>query len=317
MRFVLLRLRRLVIVFFLVTVLAFLLLSILPGDVAYDIAGQDATEQDVQAIRVDLGLNRPMVVRYVDWLFRFLIGDWGVSYRTGEPVMEAILSRFPVSFELMVITQLMALSFAVPAAFLSAYRPGSALDQCIAALGFMSLSIPVFMAAILLILVFALQLDWLPATGYVPVSEGFWQNLSAFILPAASIASAEFTLLMRVLRADLISVLQEDYIAMARAKGLPTWRILLRHALRPASFSTITIIGLQIGALLGGSFIVEFIFALPGVGRLLLNAIYARDFLVVQGVVTFIAIAYVVVNFSVDILYLILDPRIRTERVHG
>ena len=181
----------------------------------------------------------------------------------------------------------------------------------------MSLSTPPFMAAIILILPFALYLDLLPATGYVPITEDFWQNVAAFILPGLSIALAEWTVLMRVLRADLITVLQEDYIALARAKGMPTLRILILHALRPACFSTITIIGLQIGNLIGGSIIIESIFALPGVGRLLINAIYARDFLIVQGVVTFIAIGYVVINFTVDVLYLILDPRIRSERAHG
>lgn len=181
----------------------------------------------------------------------------------------------------------------------------------------MSLSTPPFMAAIILILLFALYLDLLPATGYVPITEDFWQNVAAFILPGLSIALAEWTVLMRVLRADLITVLQEDYIALARAKGMPTLRILILHALRPACFSTITIIGLQIGNLIGGSIIIESIFALPGVGRLLINAIYARDFLIVQGVVTFIAIGYVVINFTVDVLYLILDPRIRSERAHG
>ncbi|NKC14271.1 MAG: ABC transporter permease subunit [Gammaproteobacteria bacterium] len=317
MRFLLFRLQRLLIVFFAVTLLTFLLVNVLPGDVAYDIAGQDASEEDVQAIRADLGLDRPVLIRYADWLSSFLVGDWGISYRTGEPVVEAIFSRFPVSLQLMLMTQLIALCIAVPAAFFSALRPGSFVDRGIAASAFMSLSVPSFMASIVLILVFALHLDLLPATGYVPITEDFWHNIAAFVLPAMSIALAEFVVLMRVLRADLISVLQEDYIAMARAKGLPTARILLLHALRPASFSTITILGLQIGNLIGGAIIVETIFALPGVGRLLINAIYARDFLVVQGAVTFIAFAYVLVNFTVDLLYLILDPRIRTEKAHG
>ena len=317
MRFLLLRLRRLLIVFFMVTLLTFLLVNVLPGDVAYDIAGQDASEEEVAAIRVDLGLDRPVLLRYGEWLGKFLIGDWGVSYRTGEPVIEAIFSRFPVSFELMLFSQALALLLALPTAFLSAYRAGAVVDRVIAASAFMSLSIPAFMAAILFILLFALHFDLLPATGYVPISENFWQNLSAFILPGLSIALAEWAVLMRVLRADLISVLQEDYIMLARAKGLPTWRILFLHALRPASFSVITIIGLQIGNLIGGSIIIEQIFALPGVGRLLINAIYARDFLIVQGVVTFIAFAYVLINFTVDLLYLLLDPRIRTKRSHG
>lgn len=261
MRFLLLRLRRLSIVFFTVTVVTFLLVNVLPGDVAYDIAGQNASEEEVQEIRKDLGLDRPVFVRYAEWLGNFVTGDWGRSFRTSEPVMEAILSRFPVSFELMLVGQTMALMLALPLALLSAWRPNTWLDRTIASGSFMSLSVPPFMAAIVLILLFALYLDLFPATGYVPISEDLWQNLSAFILPGLSIALAEWTVLMRVLRADLIGVLQEDYIALARAKGLPTWRILLLHALRPASFSTITIIGLQIGSLIGGSIIIETILA--------------------------------------------------------
>jgi peptide/nickel transport system permease protein len=317
MRFALTRARRLLIVFFTVTLLTFLLVNVLPGDVAYDIAGQEASPEQVQRIRADLGLDRPVAVRYAGWLAHFATGDWGKSYRTGEPVREAILSRFPVSFELMLFATILALAAALPAALLCAVRPGGIVDRAIAAAGFLSLSIPPFVGSIVLILVFALHFGLLPATGYVPFLEDPWQNLRAFVLPGLALALAEWTVLMRVLRADLISVLQEDYIALARAKGLPRWRILLLHALRPASFSTLTIVGLQIGIVIGGAVIVETIFALPGVGRLLINAIYARDFLIVQGVVTFIAIVYVVVNFTVDLLYLALDPRLRTEHAHG
>ncbi|MEC9347836.1 MAG: ABC transporter permease [Pseudomonadota bacterium] len=314
MRYVLRRLRQLVLVVLAVTFLTFLLVSVLPGDVAYDIAGQDATEEVVEAIREDLGLNRPIPVRYVEWLGNFVTGDWGRSYRTDEPVLEGILTRFPVSLELMLVAQVFALLLAVPLGILSAWRSGRPADRVIAATGFMSLSVPPFMGAIVLILLFSLNLGWLPTSEYKPLSEGLWANLRAFILPGLAIALAEWTVLMRVLRADMIGVLQQDYISLARAKGLPTWYIILRHALKPASFSMITIFGLQVGTLVGGSIIIESIFALPGVGRLLISAIYARDFIVVQGVVTFIAFAYVFVNFLVDMLYAVLDPRVRTER---
>ncbi|GJL88270.1 MAG: ABC transporter permease [Minwuia thermotolerans] len=317
MRYVLKRVRRLVVVIFAVTLFTFLLVNVLPGDVAYDIAGQDASEEEVQAIRADLGLDRPVMVRYVEWLGDFVQGDWGRSFRTDEPVVEAILSRFPVSLELMLVAQVFALILAVPFGIIAAYRAGRTTDRAIATAGFMSLSIPSFMAAILLILIVSLNLGWLPTSEYEPLSEGLWANLRAFILPALAIAMAEWVILMRVLRADMIGVLQQDYISLARAKGLPVWHVILRHALKPASFSMITVLGLQIGNLVGGSIIIESIFALPGVGRLLINAIYARDFIVVQGVVVFIAFAYVMVNFIVDLLYAVLDPRIRTERADG
>ena len=317
MRFLLRRLPRLVVVLFAVTLLTFLLVNVLPGDVAYDIAGQDASEEEVQEIREDLGLNKPVLLRYVSWLGAFLVGDWGESFITGEPVIEAILSRFPVSLELMVLAQLFAVALALPFGIISAYRSGRPIDRWIAGGAFMCLSIPPFMVAILLIFLFTLYIQVLPATGYEPLSSGLFENLRYFILPALSFALAEWTVLMRVLRTDMIGVLQQDYIAMARAKGLPTLRIILVHALRPSSFSMITILGLQIGSLIGGSIIIESIFALPGVGRLLVNSIYSRDFIVIQGCVTFIAVAYVLVNFTVDMIYAVLDPRIRVEGAHG
>ncbi|MDP6688553.1 MAG: ABC transporter permease [Alphaproteobacteria bacterium] len=317
MRYILRRLRRLCIVMFAVTLLTFLLVNVLPGDIAYDIAGQDASEEDVQAIREDLGLNRPVLVRYISWLSGVFVGDWGASFRTGEPVLEAITSRFPVSLELMLFAQLLALLLAVPLGVVSAYRAGSRLDRGIAAAGFAAVSMPAFMVAILLILLFSMYLSVLPATGYEPISEGLWANLRGMILPALSIALAEWTILMRTLRAEMIGVLQEDYIALARAKGMADWHILVVHALRPSSFTLITLMGLQVGNLIGGSIIIESIFGIPGVGRLLINAIYARDFIVIQGCVTFIAIAYVLANFLVDMAYALLDPRIRVSAQHG
>ncbi len=317
MRFALIRLGRLVAVMFVVTLLTFLLVNVLPGDIAYDIAGQDASEEEVRQIREGLGLDRPVLLRYVEWLGNFVTGDWGKSFRTGEPVIEAVLSRFPVSLELMIVAQIFALALALPFGIISAYRAGGGIDRMIAGGSFLCLSVPPFMMAILLIFLFALYLQVLPSTGYEPFSEGLWENLRFFILPALSFALAEWTVLMRVLRADMIGVLQQDYIAMARAKGLPTLRIILVHALRPSSFSMITIFGLQVGSLIGGSIIIESIFALPGVGRLLINAIYARDFIVIQGCVTFIAAAYVLVNFAVDLVYALLDPRIRVEGARG
>jgi peptide/nickel transport system permease protein len=309
--------QRLLIVLLAVTAFTFVLVNVLPGDVAYDIAGQDATPEQIEAIRKDLGLDRPVVVRYWEWLGGILTGDWGTSYRTGEPVWQAISTRFPVSLELMLIASAMALLLAVPLGTLSAYRAGGTPDRIVGTLAFMSVSMPSFMIAILLIFLFALTLDWLPATGYEPLSEGLWANLKPMLLPAVSFALVEWTILMRTLRAEMIAVLQEDYIALARAKGLSDTRILLSHALRPSSFSMMTLMGLQVGRLISGSIIIEEIFAIPGVGRLLINAVYARDFIVIQGCVTFIAITYVLVNFMVDIAYAYLDPRVRVDAAHG
>ncbi|MEQ9638427.1 MAG: ABC transporter permease [Alphaproteobacteria bacterium] len=313
MRFLGRKLLRLVFVVIAVTTLTFLLVSLLPGDVAYLIAGLDASPAEIDAIRAELGLDQPLHLRYLDWVAGLLQGDLGISLRTSEPVGEAILSRLPVTLELMFLAQVIAVGVAVPLGVLCAYRQNRWVDQAVTLLGFAMISIPPFVMALILIFFFALRLGILPATGYTPLSEGLWDNLRTFILPALSIALIEWVTLMRLLRNDMIVTLQEDYIAMARAKGLPTWHILLRHALRPSSFSLITILGIQVGALIGGTLIIETLFALPGVGRLLLIGIFSRDYVVVQGCILFIAVSYVMINFLVDLTYSMLDPRIRVE----
>ena len=313
MRFIGRKVLRLIAVVIAVSALTFLMVNILPGDVAYDIAGMNATPEDIEAIREDLGLNEHVLVRYVKWAGAALSGDFGKSFRTSEPVMEAILSRLPVTVELMIIAQVLALLIALPVGVFCAHRAQSGSDRAITVGAFAMISLPPFALAIILILIFALYLDLLPATGFTPFSEGVWANLRGFILPALSIALVEWAGLMRILRSDMIATLQDDFILMARSKGLPTWLILLRHAFRPSLFTLITVLGLQIGNLIGGAVIIETIFALPGVGRLLVESIFARDFILVQGCILFIAIAFVVINFAVDLMYSVLDPRIRVE----
>ncbi len=305
---------RLAVVLFCVTLLTFIIVNILPGDVATAILGGLATPEDLAGLRADLGLDRPMLVRYFDWLGSALSGDLGRSHRSGEPVAQAIADRLPVSLQLMVMAQVIALGVAVPAALLSVRRPGGLFDRLSASAAFGFLATPSFMLGILLIYLFSVTLDLLPATGFSPMSEGLWANLESMILPALSLGLIEWTVLMRVLRSDLLTTLKEDFILLARAKGLPPWRVLLQHALRPSSFTLITVVGLNIGGLIGGAVIVEQIFALPGVGRLLLGGIFNRDLILVQGTVSFIAVGFVLVNFLVDMLYAVLDPRVRHVR---
>jgi peptide/nickel transport system permease protein len=297
-----------------VSLLTFLIAALLPGDLALAMLGFDATPEMVAALRADLGLDQPLWQRYLVWFGGLLQGDLGRSFRTGETVLNAILHRLPVSIELMLIAQFFAFSLAIPVAILCAVRAGGPFDRFMSGAAFAKLSLPNFMVAILLIYLFAVQLRWLPATGYVPFAEDPWGNLRAFILPAMTLAFSEWPVLMRVLRSDMISTLQEDYIAMAKAKGLKPARILLVHALKPSSLTLVTIAGINIGRLIGGALIVETIFALPGIGRLLVTAIYARDFIMLQGVVLFVAAGFVIVNFIVDLLYAVLDPRIRHGR---
>jgi peptide/nickel transport system permease protein len=297
-----------------VTALTFAISTLLPGDLAIAMLGDQATAEGVAALHQKLGLDLPVWQRYFHWLGAVLSGDFGFSIRTGETVLHAIAGRLPVSLELMIIAEIGGILIGVPLAILCAVRPGSGFDRAISGVAFGMLSVPPFMLAILLIFVFALRLGVLPATAYVPFSEDMLGNLRDMALPGATLALLEWPTIMRVLRSDMISTLQEDYIAMARSKGLTARRILLVHALKPSSLTLVTVIGLNIGRLIGGAVITETIFALPGVGRLLVESIYLRDFVILQGGVLLVAIGFVLVNFFVDLLYAALDPRIRHGR---
>ena len=294
-----------------VSLMTFLIASLLPGDLAYVILGDQATPEKVEALRHDMGLDQPIWWRYLGWLGHVLEGDFGRSFRTGQTVLQAVAERLPVSFELMILAELIGLAIGVPLAIACAAKSGGALDRFMTSTAFGMLSVPTFLPAILLIYLFAVELRVLPATGYVPLAEDPSGNLRFFVLPALTLALAEWPGIMRVLRSDMIATLQEDYIALAKAKGLKPSRILFVHALKPSSLTLVTITGINIGRLIGGALIVETIFALPGIGRLLVGAIYTRDLIILQGVVLLVAAGFVLMNFIVDMLYAVLDPRIR------
>lgn len=294
-----------------VSLLTFLIASLLPGDLAFVILGDQATPENVAALRHEMGLDQPLWWRYLSWLGHVLHGDLGRSFRTGQTVLQAISERIPVSLELMLMAEFIGLLIGVPLAIACAARAGGAFDRFMTGSAFAMLSMPSFLMAILLIYLFAVELHWLPATGYVPFTEAPLANLRFFVLPALTLALAEWPGIMRVLRSDMIATLQEDYIALAKAKGLKPSRILFVHALKPSSLTLVTVTGINIGRLLGGTLIVESIFALPGIGRLLVGAIYTRDLVILQGVVLLVACGFVIVNFIVDMLYAVLDPRIR------
>jgi peptide/nickel transport system permease protein len=313
-RFLVRRLLYLLPVLFGVALLTFLIASLLPGDLASVLLGDQATPETLAAVRRDLGLDQPIAMRFVHWLGQVLQGDLGRSFRTGQTVIAAIAERLPVSIELMVLAQGGALSVAIPLAVLCAVHQGGRFDRFVTGAAFASLSVPSMLSAILLIWLVAVKLEWLPATGYVPLAEDPIGNIRAFVLPALTLASGEWPVLMRVLRSDMISTLQEDYIAMARAKGLKPARILLVHALKPSSLTLVTVTGINIARLLGGAVIVEYIFAVPGIGRLLIGSIFTRDLVLLQGVVLFVGAGFVLVNLCVDLLYAVLDPRIRHGR---
>ena len=311
------RILRLIPVFFLVTFASFALLNILPGDVADAMLGgadaDDTSEDILEArleIRKELGLDRPIIVRYFSWLSNVMQGDFGESQIQIVPVWELIVERIPVTLELLILSQILALIIAVPAGIYSALKADKTADRLIATVAFGIVAMPPFIMAILFVFVFAVTLQLLPASGYIPIEEGLYQNLLHYILPATTIGLLEVPILLRVLRVDLIATLQEDYIAMAKAKGLSRTYILFNHALRPSSFSLVTVLGLQFGFLISGTVIIEQMFGLPGIGKLVLEAIDNRDAMLLQGAVTMIALAYVAINLTVDLLYGLIDPRV-------
>ena len=316
MPFLLERALRLVLTLVLVSVATFGMVVSLPGDQALQaLDGSDFTEEEYQAARAELRLDDPIPQRYVAWASDVLQGDLGTSIRTDQPVLEAILERVPVTFQIVGLAVLIALLISIPLAMISATRAGTKLDSAVSTVSLAMLSIPNFMLALLLIFYLSAYLGWFPATGWTAFSSDPVESLRAAMLPALALAGAEIGVYTRLLRTDLISTLQEDYITLARSKGASTTRVLFRHALRPSSLSLATVIGVQLGALLGGAVIVETIFAVPGIGRLLVDSIFTRELLVVQGVVLFIAVVYVLANFVVDVGYSVLDPRIRKGAV--
>jgi peptide/nickel transport system permease protein len=313
MRLVLRRLPAILATLLVVSFLTFLLTSLLPGDPAVQILGPEAASdpESLAAVREDLRLDDPLLSRYGAWLSDVATGDLGRSYRTGQEVTEAIAERLPVTLEVGALAVAIALALAIPLGTLSAFRAGSRVDRAVTGASFGLLALPSFMVAILLIYIFAVTLGWLPATGWTRLTVDPIDNLRHAILPALALAAGEMAVYTRLLRADMITTLQQDSITMARAKGIPTSRILFRHALRPSSFSLMTVVGLQVATIIGGAVIVETLFALPGIGRLLVDSIVQRDLVMVQGVALVIAISFVVINFIVDLLYTLLDPRIR------
>lgn len=282
------------------------------GDPAIAVLGpQGANPEAVAAVRAEMNLDKPLVEQYWIWQTGVLKGDLGRSYIRNQDVSDAIFERLPVTLQLGAMALLFSLLLAIPIGIFSAYRSDTVPDKAITTGTFGLISVPTFVMGILLIYVFAVELRWLPATGWVRFTDDPVRNLKSALLPALSLAAAEFAVYSRLLRTDMIATLQQDFVMMAKAKGMPTWRILLRHALRPSSFSLLTVVGLQVGGLIGGAVIIEELFALNGVGRLLFSSIQQRDLIMVQGLVLFLAASYVIINFLVDIMYSILDPRIR------
>ena len=307
------RLTRLALTLLVVSFVTFVGVNVLPGDAINALIPIDA-QQDrefVEQVREEWGLNDPMIVRYGRWLGNAVQGDLGDSIVTGRPVTDEIVHRLPITLEIMFVAVGLSLLLAIPLGLLSAYREGRRPDRVISGVAQLALSMPVFVTGLILIYFFALKLHWFPATGWNRLSKGIGPNLKTVALPAISLAITEAAVYTRVLRSDVITTLKENYILSARAKGLTDRYILFRHGLRPSLLTLVTVVGLSIGTLIGGTLVVEYLFAIPGLGRRIFSAIYQRDFMMVQGITILITAFYVIVNTVVDLAYMVVDPRIR------
>jgi len=307
------RLTRLVLTLLVVSFVTFVGVNVLPGDAInalIPIEGQQDREF-VEQVREEWGLNDPMIVRYGRWLGDAVQGDLGDSIVTGQPVTDEITHRLPITLEIMFVAIGLSLLLAIPIGLLSAYREGRRPDRVISGVAQVGLSMPIFVTGLILIYVFALKLHWFPATGWNRLSNGIGPNLKTVALPALSLAITEVAVYTRVLRSDVITTLKENYILSARAKGLTDRYILFRHGLRPSLLTLVTVVGLSVGTLIGGTLVVEYLFAIPGLGKRIFSAIYQRDFMMVQGITILITAFYVVINTVVDLAYMVVDPRIR------
>lgn len=311
---VLKRLGRLVLVFFVVTFFTFYLLDRAPGDPAALMAGLNATPEVIAGIRADLGLNDPMMVRYLRWLGDAVTLDFGDSVVIrGFSSWDLIRESLPKTVELMVLAEIMAIGMAVPLAVASARRPGGVIDRWSSSISFGLLALPAFVLGIYLSFLFGVKLGWFPTI--VDNLPGFnddpLENLRQMFLPSLTLALNLVAVYLRLLRSDLITTLQEDYVMLAQARGLTERRIMWRHVLRPSSLNFTTAAGLNVAGLIGGAFIIEVLFAINGMGRLAINSVVLEDFAVVAAIVALLTVAYVTLNFVVDMLYAVLDPRIR------
>lgn len=305
------RLIQLVVVLLIVTFFSFMLINLLPGDPVDNLCTGVCDEEQEAQIRQELNLDEGVIQRYFDWLGGILSGDFGRYYDSGVQVSQVLESALPVSLQLMIYTQIIALAIAIPMGVITAYRSGSVFDRSSNAAAFGFLALPNYVLAFYLISIFALGLAWFPPGGYVYFSDNPVEHFKSMFLPVLALAAGQVAVYMRLLRSDMIQTLQEDYITMAKAKGMPPRRVLFRHALRPSSLTLLTVAGLNVGTLIGGAVIIEVLFELPGMGTQIFLTINTSEYVALQSYIAIIGIAYVLINFSIDFAYSLIDPRIR------
>jgi peptide/nickel transport system permease protein len=294
-----------------VAIVVFAILRLTPGDPAAIIAGDSATSEQLQQIRAHMGLDKPVVVQFFLWLAQLLSGDLGISLVSQVPVSQLIADRIGPTIALATSIIAFSVIVAIPLGVLAAWRQGTLLDRLVSAFAVFGFSVPVFVIGYLLILLFSIQLGWLPVQGYRPLSAGFWPFAERLILPTLALSSAYIALIARITRTSILEVMGEDYIRTARAKGLKESAVLVRHALGNAAVPIVTIIGVGIATLIGGVVVTESVFNLPGLGRLVVESVLARDYPVIQGLILFFSLVYILINLLIDVLYTLFDPRIR------
>ena len=294
-----------------VALIVFSMLRLTPGDPAAVIAGDNAGPADIEAIRISLGLDQPIYLQFVHWLGGILTGDFGQSFFFKKQVAELVANRIEPTLALSIATMIIAVVVAVPLGILAASRRGSLLDRCVMGFSVLGFSVPVFVIGYALDYLFAIKLGWFPVQGYQRIADGFGGFLQRLVLPAVTLAIVYIALLARMTRTSLLEVLGEDYIRTARAHGLGPKAVLVQHALPNAAVPIVTVIGLGVAVLIGGVVVTESVFAIPGLGRLTVDAVLARDYPTVQAVILLFSVVYVVINLAIDIAYTALDPRIR------
>jgi peptide/nickel transport system permease protein len=294
-----------------VAIVVFAILRLTPGDPAAIIAGDSATSEQLQHIRAQMGLDKPIYVQFLLWLVQLLRGDLGVSLISGVPVSGMIADRIGPTVALGTSIIVFSVIVAIPLGVMAAWRQGTLLDRSVTAFSVFGFSVPVFVNGYLLILLFSIALGWLPVQGYRPLGAGFWPFFERLILPTLALSTAYIALITRITRTSILEVMGEDYIRSARAKGVKESTVLIRHALRNAAVPIVTIIGVGIATLISGVVVTESVFNLPGLGRLVVEAVLARDYPVIQGLIMFFSFVYILINLLVDVLYTVFDPRIR------
>jgi peptide/nickel transport system permease protein len=309
--FVIRRVLSVIPVLLVVAVLVFLMLRLVPGDPAEVIAGNTATDEQIRSLRQSMGLEKPLPMQFAIWVGKLLRGDLGESYFFKKPVTELIAQRLEPTLSLGLCSLLLAVTVAVPIGVLAAFRQGSWLDRVVMGLSVMGSSVPLFVLGYGLVHVFSVQLEWLPVQGYSRLSEGVRPWIERLILPSIALSLGYIALIARITRTSVLEVLNEDYIRTARAKGLTDREVLVGHALRNAAVPILTIIGIGVAVLIGGAVVTESVFAIPGLGRLTVEAVLSRDFPVIQALILLFSIGYLLANLVIDIAYAFLDPRIR------